>query len=228
MGGEQEQSQSSRNTNVAGARNDTSVDVDTTSIGVGLGGKGGDASSRSSSSSESYSEGSNSESYSRTGDARSSSGGNETSQGVEIDARDQSVLIYEDAENPVNSAAAVFAQQCQTGLSGQVANGGFSVINSDQFCDYVKAAQLAQAAYHWEMAYGSATCADEASIDHGEGAYADLCVNEKAMEYLDDYRMNVDHAMALVDYTEATGWIDRVFGQLIRPIAVVAGLILLL
>jgi len=106
--------------------------------------------------------------------------------------------------------------------------GGFSVVNSDAFCDNIQAAQLMQAAYFWELEYGNATCTDEASIDHGDGALADLCINEQAELYLEAYHYHVDEATELVRSTAYVAWTDRVAGMLMRPMAVIGVLILLL
>lgn len=187
-------------------------------VGVGVGvGEGGSArqsqnqSTRSDSSSESVS------------GAVASSGGNTTG-----DISIEGDTFTNRSEHTAASAASVFAEQCQTGMSGQLEDGGFSVINSDQFCDYIKAAQLAQTAYLWELDHGSAECSEPMADGWVDGGYSDTCVNEKAQKYLADYRQNVDHALALVDYTEPMGWMDRIAGQLIRPIAVVAMLIFLI
>ena len=154
------------------------------------------------------------------------SGGN--TQGVAVDASEENTLIYKGDEHAASSAAAVFAEQCQTGMAGQVMEGGFSVINSDQFCDYIKAANVSMLAYEWEMEYGAAVCADPMVDDWPAEGYADTCMNEKAQEYLNMYHENTDNALALVQRTEAFGWMDRIFGQLVRPLAVVAALILLI
>lgn len=170
---------------------------------------------------------------SRVGDTTASSGGN--SQGIEIDNSESNTLIYEGDDYAASSAAAVFANECQSGMSGQVEEGGFSVINPDQFCQHVKAARIALQAYNWELMNGTFTCTD---VEYGyvtpEGqdkvveTLQEVCYSEKAMEYLASYRHHTDEAIDLVSATEEVGLIDAFFGYLVRPTAVIAALILLI
>ena len=159
------------------------------------------------------------------GQTQESSNTNSATQGILVS--DSSSIKY-DNENSAASAASIYAQQCQSGLSGQVMDGGFSVINSDQFCDYINAAQVAMDAYYWELNNGPVVCSDIMSGSWVDGAYTDMCMSTKAQEYLDEYHENVDNALMLVQRTEAVGWVDRIAGQLIRPIALIAILILIL
>lgn len=201
----------------------------------GAGGAGGSATSYGSSAVSGPSTSRVGNTTAEVGNTTANSGNNETAQDVNVDASDNSVLIYEGDDVAAASAAAVFAQQCQTGMSGQVEGGGFSVVNSDAFCDNVRAAQFMLAAYQWEMKNGSAECVD---IEYGytspEGqdvvveTLQETCLNEKAKEYLDSYHYHVEEATDLVRETAALSWLDRAAGMLTRPIALVAVLILLL
>ena len=171
----------------------------------------------------------------QVGNVRSNSGNNDTAQDVNVDASDSSVLIYEGNDVAAASAASVFAQQCQTGMSGQLEGGGFSVVNSDAFCDNVRAAQFMLSAYNWELKNGNATCAD---IEYGyttpEGedtvveSLQEVCINEQAEEYLESYRYHVDTATDLVRTTEYLSWADRAAGMLTRPAFLIGMLIFLL
>ena len=113
-------------------------------------------------------------------------------------------------------------------MSGQLEEGGFSVINSDQFCDHIRMADVMRNAYLWELQYGKVECAPEASGEWIVDQYQDTCVNEKAAEYYSQYHENIEDAMDLVSTTKEVGWFDRVAGMLIRPIAVIGALIWLI
>lgn len=125
------------------------------------------------------------------------------------------------------SAATVFAGYCQTGGSAQMDSGGFSVINTDAFCNHVKAAMTFRDAYEYEMINGSVVCAEDASIVHTQGQFADMCINEQAQTYLSLYHDNMIDAGKLVENTEKVGMVDTFAGYLVRPIAILALLILL-
>jgi len=138
------------------------------------------------------------------------------------------VSFKEDNDYPAAQAATVFAGYCQGGMSGQLEEGGFTVINNDQFCDYIRLAAVMREAYEWEMQHGSAHCADTMSVQHSDKEYADLCINEKAMEHLEKYRWNLNQAYLLVRKTKHTALLDRWGGQLIRPVALILAMILVI
>ena len=138
------------------------------------------------------------------------------------------VSFKEDNDYPSAQAATVFAGYCQGGMSGQLEEGGFTVINNDQFCDYIRLAAVMREAYEWEMQHGSAHCADTMSVQHSDKEYADLCINEKAMEHLEKYRWNLNQAYLLVRKTKHTALLDRWGGQLIRPVALILAMILVI
>jgi hypothetical protein len=105
------------------------------------------------------------------------------------------------------TAASVYADVCQVGASGQVEEGGFSLISQNQFCLLVDHAKLMQAA------------AKEA--EH-KGDFKNY---EK---YNEAYHQALSDAMFLVDKSKATGFIGHVANQLGLPIALVAALVFLL
>ena len=112
-------------------------------------------------------------------------------------------------EAAASSAASVFAGYCQSGGSGQLTGGGFSVVNSEQFCDHVRLASIMREAYEYEVAMGK-----------GEEEYA--------TKYYEAYHDNLGDALRLIEGSEFAGMIDRNTGFIIRPAALVGLLIFLL
>jgi hypothetical protein len=164
------------------------------------------------------------------GKSEASSGGNTQDISVDGDTlTDNSVLIYEDAENTAASASSVFAGYCQTGASGQAGVGGFSVVNPEAFCNHIRIAGVMQEAYEWEMKHGSATCAPPMDSVGPEGyAASDTCMNEQAQVYYRLYNENLLEANSMLNATEVVGKMDAFFGYLIRPMAVIGMLIWLI
>jgi hypothetical protein len=211
--------------NLQGGRSDASS---TASGGNAAGGAGGSARTGDSTSivGDTTSNVGDTTSVSEGGKSQASSGGNTQDIKVEGDTLiDSSVLIYEDSENPVASASSVFAGYCQTGMSGQGADFGFSVVNPELFCNHIRIAAVMQEAYVWEMKYGVATCA---TVENGTGEFKDVCMNETAQIYYSLYTENLLEANELLDNTQAAGTFDAFFGYLIRPITVIGMLIFLL
>jgi hypothetical protein len=170
-----------------------------------------------------------------TGGQSSATGGNATSGDSSSGANSEINITGDSYDYAASSAAAVFANECQSGLSGQVEKGGFAVINPDQFCQHVKAARIALQAYEWELENGTVTCHEveygyvtPEGQDHVVETLQEVCYSEKADEYLAEYRHHTDAAISLVSATEEVGLVDSFFGYLIRPVAVVAAIILLL
>ena len=170
----------------------------------------------------------------RVGDteASASNGGNSTG---DIDIEGDEYSYTNDHDYSASSAASVFAGECQTGMSGQVEAGGFAVVNADQFCQHVKAARVMLDAYNWEIENGSFECtAVEYGYTTAEGSdvvmetLQEVCGSEKAVEYLAEYRHHVEEATGLVRATETVGFVDTISGYLVRPVALIAVLILLL
>jgi hypothetical protein len=159
------------------------------------------------------------------GKSQASSGGNTQDLTVEGDT-DNSVLIYED-EGQSASAASVFAGYCQTGASAQMQSGGFSVVNPEAFCNNIRMAGVYQEAYLWEMAHGKLSCSAEADGVWVDDQYQDACVNEKAAEYYGQYTYHLQEAHELLSKTEDIALVDAWAGYLIRPLAILALLILL-
>lgn len=118
--------------------------------------------------------------------------------------------VYEsNYEAAASSAASVFAGYCQSGGSGQLTGGGFSVVNSEQFCDHVRLASIMREAYEYEVAMGNS-----------EGQFA--------TKYYEAYHDNLGDALSLIEGSEFAGMIDRNTGFIIRPAALIGLLIFLL
>jgi len=123
-----------------------------------------------------------------------------------------------------SSAASVYAGYCQSGGSGQSEDGGFSVVNSDQFCDHIRAAEEMHKAYQREVAKCQCVGICSEAIASIELQCKD---SEQAQYYLEAYHENLHDANQLVQYTQATGLIGRVSGQLAIPAALIAALFIL-
>ena len=219
---------------VSGSTSGASSNATGGSVRNHVGVKTGPTTSSSTSSAEGGA-GGNARAYGGTGGVgvggSASNGGNSTGD-IEIEG---DTFINEGDDVAASSAASVFAGECQSGMSGQVESGGFAVVNPDQFCQSVKAARVALQAYEWELQNGSSTCVD---VEYGYvtpegqdvvvGALQEVCVNEKANEYLAEYRHHTDEAIDLVRSTETVGFFDTVAGYLVRPVALISVLILLL
>lgn len=171
--------------------------------GTGLGGEGGTATVGDVSTGPSTATANNSGVSATTGDTTVSSGDTTVSSG-------DFIVHGDDYERPAAaSAASVFAGYCQNGGSGQGYDGGFSVVNESQFCDYVTMAGVWYTAYENELE----RCNCE--------------VSEWAETYYGHYQDNMNSAQRLLNNTGFSGWADRFFGQMVRPLAVI-GLLLLI
>lgn len=158
-------------------------------------------------------------------ESASHSGGNVQEQGDVTVEGDNSISSV-NFERAASTAASVFAQVCQQGASGQVESGGFSIVNAEQFCNRMRAADAYQRAYLFEMQHGSAHCAEMMSIQHAKDEHADTCMNERAIEFYNLYHENLLEANALLDNRKWTSFIGNFFADLVIPIAVIAFLLI--
>jgi hypothetical protein len=114
-------------------------------------------------------------------------------------------------------------------MSGQVQEGGFAITNPNAFCNYMSAALIYRDAFEWEMTYNvSEQCAEPMSFEWPEGQYMDTCMNDKAQEMLENYYSNLENANEYMELVEIPAKIDGIFGYFVRPIAVIAVMILLI
>jgi len=145
------------------------------------------------------------------GDTSSSSGGN---------------VQNLDYKSPAASAAFTYAGYCQSGGAGQSEEGGFSVVNSDQFCDHIRAAEEMLRAYEREISTCVVECVGVCS-DAVASVDQSCADNTRAQYYLDAYHENLQDAHNMVQQTQATGLIGRIAGQLAIPTALLAVLFIL-
>jgi len=173
---------------------------------------------------------SNSNSVSNATGGAAVSGGN--TQDVTVDASDKGVYSYHyENDYAASSAASVYGDVCTGGMSGQVEEGGFAVTNPNAFCNYMAAAMIYRDAFEWEMTYNvSEDCMDPMEGVGFESAeqYYDYCANPKAKELLENYYSNLENANEYMEMVEIPAKVDGIFGYLVRPIGVIAVLILLL
>ena len=203
----------------------------------GQGGDGGDAVAFGGDSSAtggtavsgSYSDGGNAESSvgdvtSHSGDstASASNGGNTTGD-VGVSIADNSVYSIEYQQASAR-AASVYSQVCQNGGSAQGFKGGFGVNNSDVLCDHLKTASVMREAYMFEMQYGVFEKCESDEHD----THTVHCTNEKAQYYYAAYHESLNDAIHLMDKVEEAGMLDKFFGYLMRPAALIGALVWLI
>jgi hypothetical protein len=136
------------------------------------------------------------------------SGGNDTAQDVNVDASDQSVTdISYNTDYPVSTAAALFTQVCQQGVSGQSDDWGASAVFSDPLCDEIKVAQFYWIAHINEHKHGN---------------------DEQAAEFKEKYVAQMESIETMMDVTGELGILDRIAGFLLKPMAVIGLLVFLL
>ena len=126
-----------------------------------------------------------------------------------VDNRDIAFDSQTNIEADKSSApsAHIVAQVCQTGFSGQLVEGGFSVVNADAFCDLIRLSEVMLNASKVQASMGNQT-------------YADL--------YMEYYHQALKDANSLVSNTEYSSFISRVADSLLVPLLLLAGLIALL
>ena len=127
---------------------------------------------------------------------------------VNVDASDQSIYSVEyDNEYPVSTAASLFTQVCQQGVSGQADDWGASAVFSDPLCDEIKVAQ-----FYW--------IAHINEHEHGNEEQADI--------FKAKYVAQMDDITKMMDATDELGILDRMAGFLIKPLGVIGLLVFLL
>lgn len=105
-----------------------------------------------------------------------------------------------EADKSSAPAAMVAAQICQEGFSGQIVEGGLSVVNSDQFCDLIRLSDVMLAASRVQQ-------------DLGNEEYAKL--------YMAQYHAALKDANSLIVNTSYSAYIGKVFTDLLVPLLVV-------
>lgn len=111
-----------------------------------------------------------------------------------------------EADKSASTAAMLASTVCMKGISGQIVEGGFSITNADGFCDLVRLSDVMLAASNTHRILGN-------------NAYADL--------YMEYHHNALEEANSLISKTSFTTYLDRLFGGLVLPILLFAGLALL-
>lgn len=169
-------------------------------------GEGGDASSRATGIGGKQSQGQTSNNTLEG--SRSSSGGNEVGQDVNVDASDNGTyMVTYDNDYPVSTAANLFTQTCQQGVSAQGDDLGASAVFSDPLCDTLKVA-----ATYW----------DYHILEHKHGN------DEQAAYWKEKYQEQMEQVDTLMSATKEVAVADRFAGFLIKPLGVLALLVFLL
>ena len=132
------------------------------------------------------------------------SGGNTTgtasTSDIDIDAST-------DYDIPVSTAASLFTQTCQSGVSGQGESVGASVVFSDPLCDTLKVAAM-----YW----------DYHILEHQHGN------DEQAAYWKEKYVEQMKDVETLMEATDEVAIADRFAGFLLKPLGVIALLVFLL
>jgi hypothetical protein len=103
--------------------------------------------------------------------------------------------------------AALIAAVCQSGFSAQAIEGGFTVMNADAFCDLIRLSEV---------------------MLNASKVQAELGNNEYALMYDGYYHQALQDANELVSRTEYTALLDRLFSDMLVPLLIIIGLVLLL
>jgi hypothetical protein len=166
-------------------------------------------------------------SVTNTGGAVNSSGG--VGQGGDVANTDNSVTNTDNSNNydeAAHSAASVFAGYCQSGASAQISGGGFSVVNTDAFCEMIRLKDEM-----WEDAQREkcsvpiceGICTDKIAtveLRCGEGSNYAL--------YMERYHWASNESFLLIERTKEVALFDRFVGYLMKGLAIVGGAIILL
>ena len=110
-------------------------------------------------------------------------------------------------DTAVAPAAALSIQVCQKGASGSIESGGFAIVDSEGFCDWIRLS---------DVMLGAA----KAQRELGNDAYADL--------YMAQYHNALEQANSLVTKTTYTTYLDRLARNMLIPIAIIVGLVILI
>jgi hypothetical protein len=162
-------------------------------------------------------------------DSTTATGG--VGQGGESASTDNSVTTTNtdnstDYDYAASSAASVFAGYCQSGASAQISGGGFSVVNTDAFCEMIRLKDEM-----WEDAQREkcsvpiceGICTDKIAtveLRCGEGSNYAL--------YMERYHWASNESFLLIERTKEVALFDRFVGYLMKGLAIVGGAIILL
>jgi hypothetical protein len=160
-----------------------------------------------------------------TSSATASGGTSTATGGVSGDSTNEITIGGDNHEMVANSAASIFAGYCQTGSSGQIDKGGFSVLQTEQFCNYLRLANVMYQAYERELSH----CSCVGVCTRAEASVRMECAESgQADKFLEAYYENLWDAQSLVQSSEGTAKLDRWSKHLSTPMALIGALIWLL
>jgi hypothetical protein len=134
--------------------------------------------------------------------------------------------VSTDYDYPVAMAAPVSGGVCQRGLSGSVENGGFASIGTSLFCEYLTMHDAFIEARNNLIKSCQPKCEGICTRELASVSLVMECTqdqSDKIEMYAQKAHIKLMEADALVDDTAGAGKADRVAGQLVRPVAVSAG-----
>jgi hypothetical protein len=103
--------------------------------------------------------------------------------------------------------APIAAQVCQQGVSGQIESGGFTILDADGFCDWIRLLDVMLAASNVHRQLGN---------------------TEYEAIYMGYHHNALEEANSLVTKTSFTTYIDRLFRSILIPVIMIAGLVILI
>jgi len=112
-----------------------------------------------------------------------------------------------EADKQASAAAHLSVVVCQKGFSGQIIEGGFTITNSDAFCDLIRLSEVM-------------INASNVQKQMGNHEYAEL--------YMTYYHQALEDANNLVSKTEYSSFIERVTSDLLIPLLLIIGAIILI
>lgn len=161
-----------------------------------------------------------------TGDNSAATG--DTTVTVEGDTIEEGDYTYSfKSEHAAASAANVWAGVCQNGGSGQTRDGGFSIVQSDALCDHLKVAAVMWDSYQRELERCPVICVGVCTKKYASVEQEQVCDNDRTELYLELYHENLMDANDLAQSAEFPATLDRIAGNLIRPLGILALLLML-
>ena len=155
-------------------------------------------------------------SHTTSSTAAGGSGGNANSD-ISVDASN-------DYDTAAAGAAAIFAQVCQQGVSAQGKGGGFSNLNADAVCQRIDLYRTWIGVYEFEKSRNY-RCTHTQSKALEKKHCSQMYTEEMAYAYSEAMR-NIKEAQEMVDLDEYPAKVDNVAGRLLRPLGIIAALII--
>ena len=158
----------------------------------------------------------------------SATGGKSSSAAGDSQSSIGSITVSGDSNDySASSAADVYTNICQSGMSGQTRSGGFGASSPDQFCKYIDMANAAWLAHERAKKNPDSCKTITATVTCDEPGHMlceiEQCQSDAADKHLAMYHDNLERANKLLVTAEQPALWDRVAGFLIKPLALVAG-----